>query len=196
MKFFERLRLYDKIARISEIGRRYFVMNSFDGVLTIIGILVGAYFSGIATPYTIIFTGISASIAMAISGIWGTFLTEEAERKKKMNELSRHTLRDMGLTKIGKAQRMASVVVSLIDGLAPFLSSFIVILPFFFTTYLGIKGAYLLSIVIALCLLVLLGGFLGHISKENKFTSGLKMLLAGIVCVVIIFLIGLGHKTL
>jgi len=35
------LREYNKLANISEIARRYFAMNAFDGVLIIIGVLNG-----------------------------------------------------------------------------------------------------------------------------------------------------------
>ena len=34
------LQEYDNLAHISEIARRYFAMNAFDGVLTIIGVLI------------------------------------------------------------------------------------------------------------------------------------------------------------
>ena len=33
-----RFQEYDDLANISEIGRRYFAMNAFDGILTIIGV--------------------------------------------------------------------------------------------------------------------------------------------------------------
>ena len=36
----ERLKEYEEVASISEIARRYFAMNSFDGILTILGVLV------------------------------------------------------------------------------------------------------------------------------------------------------------
>ncbi len=50
--------------RVTKIARRYFVMNAFDGALTMLGILVGAYLSGNASTTLVITAGIGASIAM------------------------------------------------------------------------------------------------------------------------------------
>ncbi len=187
--FISKYKEYNRIAKITEIGRRYFVMNSFDGILTVIGIIMGSYLAGIAEPRTVILTGLATSFAMSVSGIWGTFLTETAERKKKMHDLGRHILTDLSDTKIAKAQKFASVIVAMIDGIAPLVSGLMVIAPFFFAGIIGIKTAYMTSIVIALSMLGILGAFLGMLSKENIFLSVVKMLVAGIVSIMLIFLL-------
>jgi len=69
-------------------------MNAFDGVLTIIGMLMGNMAAGITKPNIVITTGLSTSIAMGISGLWGSYLTESAERKHDLDALSRSTLTD------------------------------------------------------------------------------------------------------
>lgn len=56
---------------ISEIARRYFVMNAFDGVLTIIGVLVGNLTAGVEDPNVVLSTGLATSVVMGISGLWG-----------------------------------------------------------------------------------------------------------------------------
>ena len=188
-KFWKKLKEYNKIANIAEIGRRYFVMNSYDGILTILGILIGTFIANVKEPGIVISTGFATSIAMAVSGCWGTYLTEEAERKKKLKDLAKHTLRDLRGTKIGKAEKAASIIVSIIDGLAPFLSAFIVILPFFFVGLLGIDMAYLIAVILAFILLILLGGFLGHISKESVVIDALKMVFAGLICIGLILVL-------
>ena len=43
----ERFKEYEEVAGIGEIARRLFAMNSFDGVLTIIGVLMGNYTAGV-----------------------------------------------------------------------------------------------------------------------------------------------------
>jgi predicted membrane protein (TIGR00267 family) len=189
--FFKKIKEYNKIASIGEIGRRYFAMNSFDGILTILGVLVGNYIAKVSDPKIIISTGFGVSIAMGISGMWGTYMTEQAERKKKLNDLGRATLTNLSHTKLAKAENAATIIVSLIDGLSPFFAAFIVILPFFFSTLIGIKTAFIISLAIAFILLALLGAFLGHISKVNMFVSGMKMVIAGIVCAGLILLLGL-----
>ncbi|MBN2422531.1 hypothetical protein JXB41_04850 [Candidatus Woesearchaeota archaeon] len=178
-------REYDRIAKISEIGRRYFAMNSFDGILTIMGILLGSFFGEVTDSRIIIMTSLGACIAMGVSGTWGTYLTEEAERKKKLKELERATLRKLDNTKIEKAEKVAIFVTSLIDGLSPALSALVVILPFFFVKFISINYAYFISLGIAFVLLALLGGFLGRISRENIILGSLKMMVAGIVCLIL-----------
>jgi hypothetical protein len=55
---------YDDIAEIGEIARRYFVMNAFDGILTIIGVLTGSYAAHVESASVVISTGLATSIAL------------------------------------------------------------------------------------------------------------------------------------
>ncbi len=41
---------YIKISEANKIARRYFIMNSFDGAVTILGVLLGVLFGGITNP--------------------------------------------------------------------------------------------------------------------------------------------------
>ena len=174
---------YNKIAGIDRIARRYFAMNSFDGVLTILGILLGSFFAGINDPRIVIAACLGASIAMGISGIWGAYLTEHAERQKELHELERATLTKLGKTAIGRAGRIATLIVAFIDGLSPFLAAMFVISPFLLGV--SIDRAYIASIAMSFASLFVLGAFLGRISKENIFISGLKMLFAGVFVVIL-----------
>jgi predicted membrane protein (TIGR00267 family) len=101
-------------------------------------------------------------------------------------ELQQYTLTDLQETKIGKASRMAAIIVALVDGLSPFLASVLVLIPFFAIALLpSVTWAYYLSIGMALLTLFALGLFLGHISKENLLLSGVKTVVAGAVCIVL-----------
>jgi predicted membrane protein (TIGR00267 family) len=162
-------------------------MNSFDGILTVIGIIMGSYLAGVLESKTVIFTGLATSFAMSVSGVWGTFLTETAERKKKLHDLGRHILTDLSNTKIAKAQRFASIVIAIIDGITPVIIGLTVLFPFFFASIIGITASYYISMAVALTLLAILGGLLGIISKENVFYSVLRMFVAGIICIGLIF---------
>ena len=128
---FERWREYIEIAEVGDIARRYFAMNAFDGVLTIIGVLMGNYVSQVMETKVVIATGLSTSLAMGISGLWGSYLTESAERRREIDELEEQTLTDLTDTKIGKASRLAAVLVAIVDGLSPFLAALLVLVPFF-----------------------------------------------------------------
>lgn len=187
----ERLKEYNEIAGIVEMARRYFANNAFDGVLTIIGVLSGNYAAGVKDPHIVVTTGLTTSIAIGISGLWGAFLTESAERKREMDELNQSTLSDLNGSKIGKASRFAAVAVSIVDGLSPFLSSIIVLFPFFFANlFPDITYVYFSAIGFALLVLFGLGVFLGNISRQNLILSGLKTLAAGAVSIFISNLLG------
>jgi len=185
-----RLKEYHEVAEIGEIARRYFAMNSFDGILTILGVLAGNYLAEVQNPGVIIVTGISTSISMAISGLWGAYLTESAERQRGLDDLEEHTLTDLSQTRIGRAARAAVVVVAAVDGLAPLLASLLVLLPFFFTHLWGnILYSYYTAATIAMLSLFGLGAFLGRISKQNVLIAGLKMIVAGAMAVILSYLI-------
>jgi len=187
------LKEYEEIAGIGEIARRYFAMNAFDGVLTIIGVLMGNYTAQVQVPAVVIVTGLSTSMAMGVSGLWGAYLTEEAERKRDLAELEAQTLTCLRHTKIGRASRVAVITVALIDGLAPFLASIVVLFPFFFTgLWASIEVSYYLSLGLAMAALFGLGVFLGNISRQNIFIAGLKMLGAGLVCILLSKLLKVG----
>ncbi|MCK5794290.1 MAG: hypothetical protein KAH12_06275, partial [Anaerolineales bacterium] len=135
-EFLEELQTYNQIADIGEIARRYFAMNAFDGVLTTIGVLAGNYLAGVRDLSIPIRTGIATSIAMGISGLWGAYLTETAERQRELSELQKISLIDQSETSIGRASRFAAIVVSVVDGLAPALSAMIVLTPLFFGSFI------------------------------------------------------------
>ena len=186
----EKWREYSEIADVAEIARRYFAMNAFDGVLTIMGVLMGNLMAGVQEPKVVVVTGLSTSLAMGISGLWGSYLTESAERRHGIEELEKHTLTDLKDTKIGKASRMAAVIVSVVDGLSPFLASVLVLTPFLLAgLFPSTTWVYYSSIAMALLTLFGLGLFLGHISKENLLVSGMKTVLAGGVSMALSFLL-------
>jgi predicted membrane protein (TIGR00267 family) len=187
----QRLREYDNLANISEIGRRYFAMNAFDGVLTIIGVLMGNLTARVEEPQIVVSTGLATCTAMGISGLWGAYLTETAERKRDLDELSRYTLTDLNNTRIGKASRVAVVTVAAIDGLSPFLAALFVLIPFFAAgLFPVITWVYYTSLGMALLALFSLGLFLGHISRGNLILYGVRTVVAGLVSILVSFLLG------
>jgi len=185
------LREYDKLANISEIARRYFAMNAFDGVLTIIGVLMGNLVAGVNSAQIVLSTGLTTSVAMGISGLWGAYLTESAERKRDLDELSRVTLTDLTDTRIGRASRAAIFIVAIVDGISPFMAALVVLLPFFVAgNFEDLTWAYYTSLGLALLTLFSLGLFLGRISRGKMIIYGFKTVLAGVVSIVISFFLG------
>lgn len=188
----ETFREYNEISEAGLIARRAFVNNSFDGVLTMMGVIMGSLVVGVEDPKVVIVTGVSTATAIGISGGWGAYLSESAEREHAIEELQEVTLTDLRDSKIGKASRLGVKIVAAVDGLAPFASALLVVAPFFLVPLLPeIAYAYYSSIALALLALFGLGIFLGKLSQRNMFLSGMKTVVAGIICIGITYLLEL-----
>jgi len=74
------------------------VNNFYDGMLTVLGILLGFFVvilkggQNSVDTHLVILTGVGSSISMFISGITGSYLSEKAEQKKIKEELNRAML--------------------------------------------------------------------------------------------------------
>ncbi len=186
------LRHYHEIAEVGEIARRYFALNAFDGVLTAVGVLVGAYLGGVHNARGILVLVLTTSIGMAVSGFYGSYLVERAERGRAMRELEESTLSSLEGTTIASASRYAAVVIAFIDGASPFAAALIVLIPFAFTSLISIHTAYFAAIGVGFVELFCLGLFLGSVSRERLWYSGLKLVVAGVIAVVISLVLGGG----
>ena len=195
-KISEKLKEYSKISGVGEISRRYFVMNAFDGALTMLGVIIGAYLSNIRSPAPIISAGLAGSLAMAISGVSGAYMTERAERIRKLKSLERSMLKELRKSIHYKSHRFAVIVTSLTDGLSPFLSAMIVLSPFFLLSLdlLSWETAFCLSIILTLILLFSIGVYLAKVSEESLIVYGLQMLCIGgltaILCILVSLALG------
>lgn len=182
----ERFRYYNKITGMSKIIRRYFVMNSFDGALTIFGLLLGSFVAGVKDPLLIESIGFGTAIAIGFSGLAGALFTERAERIREVKKMEKALHRKLDNTDYKKAYDFASMVTAFVDGVSPMLVAFVLLLPFFL---MPIADAYYLSFGMALAIFFLLGAFLGKIARESLVAMGLKFLAAGILCMVVILLL-------
>ncbi len=222
----ERFKTYAKISDFGSIARRYFVNNFYDGMLTIIGILLGFFIlifkEGQQTvdSHIVLLTGFATSISMFMSGLSGSYISEKAEQKRSKSELDKamvilkeneeddklldkkeiekamltvnfndkNRIKNLNLKKSNnkrskaktlqeKAERFASVFVSLVNGCAPLLGGIVPLIPFFFT----LKATFIFfiySFLIVFMCIVLLGVFVGFISRESLWKNVLKMLVA------------------
>jgi len=170
-----------------EIARRYFIMNSFDGALTIFGIIVAIYVSGIENTRIIVVSCIGAAISMGVSGIWGAYAAERAERIRKLKDLERHLMQDLDETHVGRRTRMMTMLVALVDGISPVLVSAVIIIPFLMADlgFHSVQTAFKLSITIVAIILLSLGAVTGRIAGERILPNALKMVSAGLVVAVI-----------
>ena len=233
---FEKVKVYSKITNLWAIARRYFVNNFYDGMLTVLGILLGFLTvilkvgqSSVDT-HLVILTGVGSSISMFISGITGSYLSEKAEQKKIKEELNRAMLiteekddeldddvnieeiEKAMLTKLSnnieikktstlkqkkkrskniqeKAETFASIVVSIVNGLSPFLGGLVPLIPFFFVP-VAYFSTFIISFSIILVCIISLGVFLGVVSKESILKYIIQMVFAfALTLIISIFLL-------
>jgi predicted membrane protein (TIGR00267 family) len=187
----DNIQRYSRYVNIGEIARRYFAMNAFDGVLTIIGVLMGNFTAGVEDARIVVTTGLATCVAMGISGLWGAYLTEAAERQRELLELEELTLTDLQETGLGEASRAAVVIVALVDGLSPFLAALIVLIPFFVPQiFPTLQWTYITALGLAMAALFGLGAFLGRVSRQNIVIYGFRTVIAGAISIVISLLLG------
>ncbi len=182
-----------------EIARRYLAMNAFDGALTMLGLILGGLITiNPAMPAeaslqfnAILLAAAGTSIAMAISGFSGSYLTESAEREREVEEMGKAMLTDMSESMYAKATKTTSIVVAVVDGASPAIAAFIIIMPLFFVPsgILEYRIAFYMAIAICMALLFALGLFLGAVSKKNMWAYGAKTLFAGIMTAILMFII-------
>ncbi|NVM01662.1 MAG: VIT1/CCC1 transporter family protein [Candidatus Helarchaeota archaeon] len=204
--FWDRWKSYIKISQATPIMRRYFIMNGFDGSLTSLGIIIGAWIAngGILNYSTslifsnrlvrmVILTGIITAICLGISGLWGGFLTEEAERTSELRKLEfAMGKKDKAFkdTQYSKALHFASISIGIVNGISPTAFSILCYIPFFIDMIIIDPNyiAFLGSLILSFITLFILGMFLGKISQKNILYSGLKMLFAGLVIIFLSFM--------
>ncbi|MFX1287245.1 MAG: VIT1/CCC1 transporter family protein [Promethearchaeota archaeon] len=91
----EKVRTYARITDFLSIARRYFVNNFYDGMLTVLGIILGFFISILKgshfslESYLILLTGFATSISMFVSGLSGSYISERAEQRKLKLKLDR-----------------------------------------------------------------------------------------------------------
>lgn len=70
---FQRIKTYNKIANITQITRRYIALNGFDGVITIIGVLLGNYIIRSKHYKQVIIAGAAVCISLSVSAVWSAY---------------------------------------------------------------------------------------------------------------------------
>ena len=186
---FKRLKRILRYSESAEYPRRYAVMNAFDGVITILGIILGSKLLGSAEPGQIVAASVGALIAMGVSGASGTYITEMAEQERKIKELQDAMLTNLEGTILVKAHREAAVISALVDSAAAIFAGLLAVAPYFLTVagYISDVAAFYSSLIISLSLLFTLGVFLGKVAGRSLLFSGLKAL--GIGCLTLLFLL-------
>ncbi|NIQ00495.1 MAG: hypothetical protein GWM98_08840 [Nitrospinaceae bacterium] len=194
MSLIRQIRSLWNISQAGEIARRYFVVNGFDGALTMLGILLGFYAGGEVPLRVVLSACLGAAIALGISGFTSALLSETEERKKELKELEASLVAPLDQSDYGRASQITPWVIAAVNGLSPFLISLFIILPVWLDEY-GVLWPFLLdpleaAIGFSFLAIFFLGIFLGRISGAFWLWSGLRALLIGLITAGIIFWIG------
>ncbi|HNR57188.1 MAG: VIT family protein [Methanosaeta sp. PtaU1.Bin055] len=185
----KRFRTYLQVSQAFKIARRLFVMNAFDGILTLMGVVIGAHFSGLSNPEVVIKAGIGGIIALGISGMSSAYLAERAERRRDLRKLESAMLKDLKRSQFARASEFATVIVALVNGISPALGGMILVLPYFFVPAIDMEAAFRASLGLGLLCLFVLGIFLARISSERMIVSGVRMILVGLLTIAIVSLV-------
>jgi predicted membrane protein (TIGR00267 family) len=190
MSLLRQTRFLLDITRTHEIVRRYFVVNGFDGALTMLGLIIGFLVSAPADLSVVINVCLGAAIALGMSGLSSAYISESAERKHALEKLERAMISDLQDSAHGDATRWVPLLIALVNGLAPLVISIFILSPL----WLALAGVVLpvpplhAAIFVALLLIFLLGVFLGRISGVTWLRSGIQTLLVAVMTAALIYL--------
>lgn len=181
-----------EVSHSEEIMRRYFVVNGFDGALTMLGLIMGFYVSNRVDLAVVITTCLAAALALGMSGISSAYISESAERRRSLAQLEKSMAVSLDESHHAQAATWIPWLVALVNGIAPLLIALIIIVPL----WLSRSGMVLplsplpAAMAVALVIIFLLGVFLGRIGGTFWLWSGLQSLAVALVTVVLIYLIG------
>lgn len=176
---------------------RYLIRGFVDGLLSTLGVVIGAStaIGGVEMEASrvIIAAGISGGVANGISNILGAIMGEKAATYKRFKKVEKAMLKEEALRNTKMDERVQDKIRSsgIIDGISTIFGALIPVAPFLLVsvTNLTVELTLYISIITSLVVFFFLGGYIGKISKENVLISGLKMAAFGGATAVIATLI-------
>ena len=182
MRLLTDLALLLRVTRSHGLMRRYFVVNGFDGALTMLGLSMGFYVSNEASIGVMLTACLGAAVALFMSGVTSAFLSEWEERKRSLAELESAMVADLSESVHAEAARAVPFVIALVNGLAPLILARAGIdLPLS-----GLEA----TIALAFIVIFLLGVFLGHVGGGFWLWSGLRTVLIAVATALIVMVVG------
>ncbi|AEH39384.1 VIT1/CCC1 transporter family protein [Halopiger xanaduensis] len=183
---FDTVRTLLEDEEVRSISRRYFISNGFDGTLTCIGVVVGAYLSGITDGLTVITIGLGAAVGLGTSGVWSVWEIERAEKQADLMRIEQAMLADLEDTAVQQRRAGARKINAIASGIGPLIGILLPLLPFLGqNVVVSMLEATLLAIAVGVGVLFTFGAYLGSISKQNWIIAGIRMGLAGVVVAIL-----------
>jgi predicted membrane protein (TIGR00267 family) len=189
MKLFKQWLFLLNLAGSKNIVRRYFVVNGFDGALTMLGLIFGFLLNNPADLSIVINVCLGAAIALGMSGVSSAYVSESVEQQRALSKLEGAMIRDLQDSAHGKAARWTPIAVALVNGSAPLFISLIILSPLW-ASQAGLSSPlYPLhsAIIIAMALIFLLGVFLGRIAGVSWIRSGIQTLFVAAMTAALIY---------
>ena len=190
MSLLDKAKFLLSITSTHSIMRRYFVVNGFDGALTMLGLIIGFLISAPADLSVIINACLGAAIALGVSGVSSAYVSEVAERRRALGDLEKAMISDLQESAHGEAARRVPLVIALVNGSAPLVISLLIMTPLWLSNAgitLPISPLYA-AVIVALVLIFLLGVFLGRIAGVPWLRSGIQTLLIAVVTAALVYL--------
>ena len=190
MNVIQQARFLLSITRTQGIARRYFVVNGFDGALTMLGLILGFLISSPTSLDIIINACLGAAIALGMSGISSAYISEAAERKHDLGKLEEAMIADLQDSAHGDAARWVPFFIALVNGSAPFFVSLLIITPLWLSNagfYLPLSPLHI-AIIVALLLIFMFGVFIGRIANISWLRSGVQTLCVALLTAMLIYL--------
>jgi predicted membrane protein (TIGR00267 family) len=186
----ERIKTYLDLTETQAVSRRYFLIGFFDGLLTIAGLIIGAFISGHNDPRLVLSVGFATMLAVGISSAWGAFEAERIEQESLKRKREKHLLFRFEDSIIEDAHRFAVFVTSAVHGIAPIIGSIILLIPYLILPPLE---AFEFSIILCCISLFLIGALMGRIFEGNIFINGLRTLILGLLIMLLVAVLNPAH---
>ena len=157
-----------------------------DGLIMCLGLIIGVA-EATSSTHLVIITGIIGGFANAFGNSIGFFMSQSAERALQIHETTNHGAK----TRIhSKREIFTNSIFSFSSAIAAVL---ILLSPF---TFLSMNHAAILTFIIGTTMAFILGSYVGKISHENLYKTGIKYALLAILGAIISHFIADGIQLL
>lgn len=165
---------------------RYVILGMIDGILAILGIIVGTFVMN-AEPRVIVGAGLGGAFALAMTNSLGSYLAETAVEYGKLANVEKSMMKRLKGTLLEKEVNARILRSSMIHGGFSFMGSLIPLL-----SIILIEGAYAVyaSIAVGAASLAVLGCFSGRVAKTSIIMSCVKMVGLGLLVALVTSLLG------
>ncbi|WGI17575.1 VIT1/CCC1 transporter family protein [Methanonatronarchaeum sp. AMET-Sl] len=161
--------------------------GAIDGILTTLGIVIGAYG---AESTIIIAAGISGGAASALSNTFAALSAEQTEMEVGMKKIRKSMLREeMEDTLLHKSKKKEVRIRAIMDGLASIIGAAVPVTPYFF---FPAEQAVFIAITLTAIFAFGIGFLSGKISEKKFIQMGIKMALIALIVAVVATLIQQG----